>query len=207
MFRAWDAASIDRLTKLWTETDLSASEIAVAMGGFEHCRDGGRNAICGKVMRLGLPQRRLKKTPEELEAERIARDERSKQRRTARFEARPYVRKEQPLAKTISSMAEVEMFTAEQLERAIPFADLRSFSGRQSNQCRFILNHDPSNYLYCGAVTPPGESWCPHCREIVMRDPGPVLSDDERFRRAVAFKKNALPRTVTDMPTAKDQAA
>jgi hypothetical protein len=70
------------------------------------------------------------------------------------------------------------------------------FSQRTSNQCRFMLN-DAAPFIACGAVTPPGEAWCLHCREVVMAKPAPILSDEERFRRAMAFKKNALSRTVT----------
>lgn len=201
MSSIWDEARETRLAHLWNDTGLTASEIAEAIGGFEHYVDGGRNAILGKVMRLGLAKRRLKKTPEQLEAELLARIERKRETDRRRQEAKLFVKKEKREARVIVA----QKFTEQQMERAIPFADLTPFSHRRSNQCRYIVNDDLSNYLYCAAVTPPGESWCPRCREVVMGK-RPILSDEERFRRAIAFKKNTLPKTVTNMP-AWDAAA
>ncbi len=52
----WTEDRIATLRKLWAE-GLSAREIAKALGGFEHCRDGGRNAVIGKIHRVVLPTR------------------------------------------------------------------------------------------------------------------------------------------------------
>lgn len=50
----WNAERIAALRKLWGEK-LPASEIAIRLGGFTHCRDDGRSAVLGKVRRLRLP--------------------------------------------------------------------------------------------------------------------------------------------------------
>ena len=48
--------------KFWADgLAASASEVAKKLGGFEHCDDGGRSAVLGKIHRLGLAPRA--KTP------------------------------------------------------------------------------------------------------------------------------------------------
>jgi hypothetical protein len=44
------------LKALWAD-GLTASQVAAELGGFEHCMDGGRSAVIGKVHRLHLPER------------------------------------------------------------------------------------------------------------------------------------------------------
>jgi GcrA cell cycle regulator len=52
----WTDERVEILRKLWAD-GLSGSEVARRLGGFDHCEDGGRRAVCGKVHRLGLPHR------------------------------------------------------------------------------------------------------------------------------------------------------
>jgi len=206
----WSKDREIRLSYLWTSTEMSAAQIANDMGGFEHFRDRGRSAVLGKVMRMGLPQRKLNKTPktpEERAQELAARDERRRERERKRYAAERAAREQQAAADAVAEILKQQNLAEQRAARAIPFDDLRPFSQRHSNQCRYIVNDDPANYLYCAAVTAPGESWCPSCRDVVMAKPAPILSDEERFRRALAFKKNALARSVTKLPTARDEAA
>ncbi len=51
----WNDERVEKLKKLWGE-GKSATEIAAALGGFEHCKDSGRNAVIGKIHRLELPK-------------------------------------------------------------------------------------------------------------------------------------------------------
>jgi hypothetical protein len=202
----WPVARERELTQLWDEGKLSASQIAKRLGGFERAKDGGRSAILGKVHRLGLAPRKANFTPEELAQKRQAQREAEKQRDRERSARIRTLRNQDRAVVEVARLLEVARCNEERKQSSTLFDDLRLFSRRTSNQCRFMLN-DAVPFIACGAVTPPGESWCLHCREIVMAKPAPVLSDEERFRRAMAFKKNALSRTVTSMPTAKDQAA
>lgn len=52
-YAGWTKEREELLTKLWKE-GLSASACAWRLGGFEHCTDGGRSAVIGKVHRLKL---------------------------------------------------------------------------------------------------------------------------------------------------------
>lgn len=56
MYVGWTDERVEQLIALWTE-GRSASECAAIIGGFEHCADRGRSAICGKVHRLNLKPR------------------------------------------------------------------------------------------------------------------------------------------------------
>lgn len=52
-YAGWTKDREELLTTLWKE-GLSASACAWRLGGFEHCADGGRSAVIGKVHRLKL---------------------------------------------------------------------------------------------------------------------------------------------------------
>lgn len=52
-YGGWTEAREELLKKLWAE-GLSASACAWRLGGFDHCADGGRSAVIGKVHRLKL---------------------------------------------------------------------------------------------------------------------------------------------------------
>jgi hypothetical protein len=52
----WTDERVIRLKALWAD-GLTASQVAAELGGFEHCMDGGRSAVIGKVHRLHLPER------------------------------------------------------------------------------------------------------------------------------------------------------
>jgi GcrA cell cycle regulator len=188
---AWTIEREELLAKLWNE-GASASQVANALGV-------SRNSVMGKVNRLGL-QRYAQKSPEEIEREAEARRIRSAELAKARYE------RELARRRKVQELFDAEKIEQERKSSSLPFSELRMFSSRLSNQCRYMLN-DTAPFIACGAVTAPGDSWCPYCRDIVMAKPAPVLSDDERFRRALAFKKNALARSVTKPPTARDEAA
>lgn len=52
----WTDERVERLKALWAE-GLTAREVAAQMGGFDHCDDGGRSTVLGKVHRLNLSGR------------------------------------------------------------------------------------------------------------------------------------------------------
>ncbi len=53
---SWTPERIAKLRQMW-EAGYSDLQIAKALGGFRHCKDGGRNAVAGKAHRLGLPSK------------------------------------------------------------------------------------------------------------------------------------------------------
>ena len=55
----WTDARVELLKALWAD-GLSAAQCAAQLGGFDHCSDGGRSAVIGKVHRLGLAGRTKK---------------------------------------------------------------------------------------------------------------------------------------------------
>jgi GcrA cell cycle regulator len=165
----WTNEREEELGRLWN-AGFSAAQIAKVLGCFDSSKDKGRSAVMGKVHRMGL-QRYGKKSPEQLALEAEARLVRSEQLAKARYE------RELASRRKVVEMLETAKMEEEQNRSSLPFNDLRMFSRRTSNECRFPLN-DAAPFIACGAVTPPGESWCPHCREIVMAKPAPVLSDE-----------------------------
>lgn len=58
----WTEQRVSRLKELWA-SGQSASIIAAELGCFGHCSDGGRSAVCGKIVRLKLASRRMITAP------------------------------------------------------------------------------------------------------------------------------------------------
>ncbi len=150
----WTEQRITRLTFLvsegWSYSQMG-SDIGVTRG-----------AISGKIDRLGLS--RPARSPEDLERARLATAARNlENRRTARG------------TKTIQPPRERKMLNApaatQQFEGRlnIPFRDLRDYSNKGANQCRFIADEPPGpDYLACGNETPAGESYCGHCKRLTI---------------------------------------
>lgn len=53
----WSDIRTERFVHLWTQTNLSAAQIAEEMGGFQDYADGGRCAVLGKAHRMNLSTR------------------------------------------------------------------------------------------------------------------------------------------------------
>ncbi len=70
---SWDDGRIADLRRLW-DAGLSAAQVAAALGGFDHCHDGGRSAVIGKIHRLGAEGRPKRTKPKpKLQTRHIAR--------------------------------------------------------------------------------------------------------------------------------------
>ncbi len=54
---AWTEERVAALRRYWQVECMSASQVAYALGGFEHCVDGGRSAVIGKAHRLKFAKR------------------------------------------------------------------------------------------------------------------------------------------------------
>lgn len=57
---SWTHEKVEQMLKL-RDDGLSCSQIANKLGGFDHCTDGGRSAVIGKLNRMGLATSRKEK--------------------------------------------------------------------------------------------------------------------------------------------------
>jgi len=146
---SWDDNRIEQLKKLWAD-GLSASQIAAELGGVT------RNAVIGKVHRLGLSGRAKAKTAAAI-----------------RPRAKTVVQKQQrvqtPTIVTRGNLAMVEMVDAvaqpvvhQQRESVvIPMSRRISIMELREGVCRWPLG-DPltSEFAYCGADCAMGKTYC-----------------------------------------------
>lgn len=163
----WDPLRVAALERMHEER-RSAKEIAAVLGTT-------RNAVLGKVFRLGLSEPAPIKPKRDPEADRKARNLRQLQRRAA----------QRLIAREIK-MAEIEAASLPHPEALrIPLMDLRDMRADAVNQCRYIAD-EPAGplYLACGLDTEPGESYCLHCLRIVTRRPFELNETDKLKKRA-----------------------
>jgi hypothetical protein len=81
------------------------------MGVFASAKDGGRSSILGKVMRLGLPHRKLKKTPEELAQAKADRIAAKRQHELVRQQALAAEREQKRISDSFAKLLKVERST------------------------------------------------------------------------------------------------
>lgn len=170
----WTDERVDELKMLWA-TELSCSEIGAAM-------KISRNAVIGKVHRLGLPLRGKPKPT--ISAEELARlAEMAREANRIRMKTRRANGYRAP------SMQTVEIKPLPEYKGAlnIPYNELRDFSSSAANQCRYIAGEvtgaDP---LACGVETVPGASYCEHCGPIT-RGSYISLSETDKLKRRAHF--------------------
>lgn len=149
----WNEARIELLKSLWND-GLSASQIARRIGGFEHCSDGGRSAVIGKVHRLNLsarsaaagrtPARRKRNASKATYAWRLEQAVFGGDRSTLDF---PKGRPPDPLP--LPSPGEAD-------KARVSFLDL------EARHCRYIPGDPVGPFVkqFCGLPTVPGLSWC-----------------------------------------------
>lgn len=168
----WSDERVAELERHW-DAGLTASAAAAEMG-LSRC------AVIGKVHRLGLNRRGVALlTEEEHEQRKRARNKlRTERARIAKAKERGEQIVQMPRIEPVAPMPVRSRFEG---SLNIPLADLRMFSNRGPNQCRYIADEPPGpDYLACGNGTLPGESWCGHCREIVM--PKSTKTQPERLQ-------------------------
>jgi GcrA cell cycle regulator len=146
---SWDESRIEQLKKLWAD-GLSASQIAAELGGVT------RNAVIGKVHRLGLSGRAKAKTAS-----------------AVRTRTKTVVVKQQRVQTqtivTRGNLAMVEMVDAvaqpvvqQQRENVvIPMSRRISIMELREGVCRWPLG-DPltAEFAYCGADCAMGKTYC-----------------------------------------------
>ncbi len=143
----WTRERTELLKRFWAEGG-SASRIAFLLGGFDHCDDGGRNAVIGKVHRLKLAGR------ETVEACRPPRPRKTTDRvawnKSERMERAPQPAAPQAPPKPI-----------EPVSLEIPIIELRP------GQCKWP--HGDGPFLFCGHTADAGAVYCAFHKRIAYR--------------------------------------
>lgn len=143
---AWNDERVELLKQLWAE-GLSASQIASRMGGVT------RNAVIGKVHRLGLSGRA---TP-------------AKPKRGCETADLPEVEEERTSRSSISydtSMDDSD-FVAPII---LSSGDMATVSTLQKNMCKWPIG-DPAgdDFHFCGQSTSAGKSYCTHHANLAFQ--------------------------------------
>ncbi len=157
----WTDERVETLKRLWTD-GLSASQIAAELGGIT------RNAVIGKVHRLGLSGRA--KSPSAA----APRPRKPRQHTHMLRVARPTVRGNTALAQAFEIEIEAE---PELVDNVIPLGQRRTLLELSEETCRWPIG-DPGNadFFFCGGPTLTGLPYCAHhCR--VAYQPANVRRD------------------------------
>lgn len=156
---AWNDERVELLKKFWSE-GLSASQIASKMGGVT------RNAVIGKVHRLGLSGRATPAKPQRgCEAE-VYEDER-------------------PAA--VYARSEVERLVVEPefiAPAVLAGGDMATVSTLKGNMCKWPIG-DPArdDFHFCGQSAPTGKPYCPYHAQLAFQ---PAQRRPDRPAAAVA---------------------
>ncbi len=167
---AWNDERVELLKKLWSE-GLSASQIASKMGGVT------RNAVIGKVHRLGLSGRATPAKPQR---------GRSYNEPVESEETPTYAAPGAPSAP--ESMPE-PAFTA---PLTLETDDKTTVTTLSKNMCRWPMG-DPStdDFHFCGQPTAPGKSYCTYHARLAFQ---PTQRKAEPRREPKRLAPSAQPR-------------
>ena len=160
----WSDERVEQLKKLW-ESGLSASQIAAELGNVT------RNAVIGKVHRLGLSGR-AKSASSSAPRQRKTRSSSHLLRMT-----RASVRGNTALAHAYEIEAES---APELIENVIPIGQRRSLLELTEQTCRWPIG-DPgsSDFFFCGGNTLTGLPYCAYHSRVAYQPAG----DRRRDRR------------------------
>ena len=170
---SWTTERVELLKKLWSE-GLSASQIAGELGGVT------RNAVIGKVHRLGLSGRA--KTPSA--ASKPRRNRPSSPSSPASSASRQGAQQPQTRGATALKMApapapEIEP-EAEPIAELVPISERATILTLTERTCKWPIG-DPSreDFYFCGRNSDPGVPYCAHHCKIAYQP----VSDRRRDRR------------------------
>lgn len=188
--REWTIEREARLTELWA-SGLSCSQIAAQLGGFDHCDDGGRCAVLGKIHRMRLPppgtrkpkssanhrpraaRIRVPKTAgtESIPAERVRRKSGPK---AAWVYKSPPLTKDQRIARAEEEAAAAREAMA--VVEPIDPATAVTLEQLEDTHCKWPLG-DPSmpEFRYCGGKPVPDQPYCFHHCEVAFNGTPPPL--------------------------------
>jgi GcrA cell cycle regulator len=171
----WTDQRVELLKKLWAE-GLSASQIAAEIGNVT------RNAVIGKVHRLGLSGRA--KTPPKANAVSPAQ---ARPRKPGRTPSAPApIAPETPTNVVVAPivqrqpMIEARADPTAHDELAIPMSERVTIMDLRESMCRWPMG-DPTraDFRFCGARCTPGIPYCTHHARIAYQP----VADRKRDRR------------------------
>jgi GcrA cell cycle regulator len=164
MLMSWTDERVELLKKLWTD-GLSASQIAAELGGIT------RNAVIGKVHRLGLSGRA--KSP----SSSAPRQRKPRSASQVMRISRPAIRGNTALAQAFEYDVETEHAP---VENVIPMGQRRTILELTEATCHWPIG-DPGaeDFYFCGGNTIGGLPYCAYHSRIAYQPP----SDRRRDRR------------------------
>jgi GcrA cell cycle regulator len=165
----WTDIRVIRLTQLWQD-GLTASQVAAELGGFEHCRDGGRSAVIGKVHRLHLPERsapqRYPRIPRPKRDKSAANSDRAATQRIAKM-----IKVRHP---ENGGVEEVNIVIRDEGPRPADFLCV-GLLDLEKRHCRFPHGGDDGIPItFCGQEKMKGESYCLAHHRIAYNAPKPI---------------------------------
>jgi GcrA cell cycle regulator len=163
----WNDERVETLKRLWTE-GLSASQIAAELGGIT------RNAVIGKVHRLGLSGRA--KSPSSA----APRPRKARTHQHMMRVARPAVRGNTALAHAFEYDVDAE---PELVDNVIPMGQRRTLLELSDDTCRWPIG-DPGNsdFFFCGGQTVTSLPYCSHHCRIAYQPANPRRDRKPQFR-------------------------
>ena len=152
---SWDDNRIEQLKKLWSE-GLSASQIAAELGGVT------RNAVIGKVHRLGLSGRAKAKPASVARPRKVV--------KAAARTATISVRGNLAVVEMLEAVAEV---APARDNVVIPISRRISIMELREGLCRWPIG-DPlqADFVYCGADCGAGRTYCEAHARIAFQPQG-----------------------------------
>jgi len=161
----WTDERVETMTAAWAG-GASASEIAAKLGGFEHTADRGKNAVLGKLHRLGLS--RMPETT----AQRDSRADRRRRRHQAYRAAAKRLQEVHPVETPAPRTTAVVLPPAATPETDV--ALVLSVLDLEYGHCRWPVSH-AGGAGFCGCPAIEGKPYCPghHERAHERRKPIP----------------------------------
>jgi GcrA cell cycle regulator len=166
----WTDERVELLKKLWTD-GLSASQIAAELGNVT------RNAVIGKVHRLGLSGRAKDKAASSAASQRP--------RKTTRTPSAPAPIAPQPHSNVVLApiplqpvMEETQAMTEDDI--AVPMSERVTIMDLRESMCRWPMG-DPTKpeFRFCGARSITGLPYCTHHARIAYQP----VADRKRERK------------------------
>jgi GcrA cell cycle regulator len=172
---SWTDERIETLAKLWLG-GLSASRIAAELGA-----GISRNAVIGKVHRLGLAGRAKAATPATPATPRVRTKPAAQRQATPRSSA-PAVRGNTALQVAEEMVVHVAPRPMEHV--IVPLCEPVSLVDLREAMCRWPIG-DPQqpDFRFCGAKSPTGASYCEGHRRMAYQPVQDRRRDRDRERR------------------------
>lgn len=191
---AWNEERVELLKKLWSE-GLSASQIASRLGGVT------RNAVIGKVHRLGLSGRATtSRMKSHRPRARLAQAQAQKSTQPKRALKSRFAASGNPAVRSLYQL-EAEPFVSAVEELDIPLAERRSIASLTDCSCRWPIG-DPqqADFHFCNRDKVPGLLYCDFHSRRAFQPPQPRRRDmrDPTQPASPAY----LPRPVTKIEPA-----